>query len=36
VDDLLFKCLDLDQAKVAMDEVHKGICGTHQSSPKMK
>jgi len=34
--DLLLKCLDSDQAKVAMGEVHKGICGTHQSAPKMK
>jgi hypothetical protein len=35
-DDLLLKCLDSDQAKVAMDEVHEGICSTHQSTPKMK
>jgi hypothetical protein len=34
--DWLLKCLDLDQAKVAMGEVHEGICGTHQSAPKMK
>jgi hypothetical protein len=34
--DLLLKCLNLDQAKVAMGEVHDGICGTHQSAPKMK
>jgi ribonuclease HI len=35
-DDLLLKCLDSDQAKVAMGEVHEGICGTHQAAPKMK
>jgi hypothetical protein len=35
-DDLLLKCLDSDQAKVAMGDVHEGICGTHQSAPKMK
>ena len=35
-EDLLLKCLDSDQAKVAMGEVHEGICGTHQSGPKMK
>jgi hypothetical protein len=35
-DDLLSECLDSDQAKVAMGEVHEGICGTHQSAPKMK
>ena len=36
VDDVLLKCLDKDQARVAMGEVHEGICGTHQSAPKMK
>jgi hypothetical protein len=35
-EDLLLKCLDSDHAKVTMGEVHKGICGTHQSAPKMK
>jgi hypothetical protein len=30
------KCLGPDQARVAMGEVHEGICGTHQSAPKMK
>jgi hypothetical protein len=35
-DDLLLKCLGSDQARVAMGEVHEGICGTHQSAPKMK
>ena len=35
-EDLLLKCLDSDQTKVAMGEVHEGICGTHQSAPKMK
>ena len=34
--DLLLKCLDSDQTKVAMSEIHEGICGTHQSAPKMK
>ena len=29
VDDVLLKCLDEDQARVAMGEVHEGICGTH-------
>ena len=36
VDDVLLKYLDEDQARVAMGEVHEGICGTHQSAPKMK
>ena len=35
-EDLLLKCLDLDQARVDMGEVHEGICGTHQSAPKIK
>ena len=35
-EDLLLKCLDSDQARVAMGEVHEGICGTHPSAPKMK
>ena len=35
-DDVLLKCLGTDQAHVAMGEVHEGICGTHQSAPKMK
>jgi hypothetical protein len=34
--DLLLKCLDQDQAKIAMGEVREGICGTHQSASKMK
>jgi hypothetical protein len=35
-EDLLLKCLDHDQAKIVMGEVHEGICGTHQLAPKMK
>jgi hypothetical protein len=35
-EDLLLKCLCNDQAKIAMGEVHEGICGTHQLVPKMK
>jgi hypothetical protein len=35
-DDMLLKCLGPDQARLAMAEVHEGICGTHQSAPKMK
>ena len=35
-EDVLFKCLDSDQVRVAMREVHEDICGTHQSAPKMK
>ena len=30
VKDLLLKCLDSDQARVAMGEVHEGNCSTHQ------
>jgi hypothetical protein len=36
VNDVLLKCLGLGDAILAMAEVHEGICGTHQSAPKMK
>nr|AAM74403.1 Putative retroelement [Oryza sativa Japonica Group] len=35
IDDVLLECLDKDQSKVAMGEIHEGICGTHQSAHKM-
>ena len=35
-ENILLKYLDSDQARVAMGKVHEGICGTHQSAPKMK
>jgi hypothetical protein len=33
---LLLKCLGSYQSRLAMGEVHEGICGTHQSAHKMK
>jgi ribonuclease HI len=36
VNDVLLKCLGPGDAILAMAEVHEGICGTHQSAPKMK
>jgi hypothetical protein len=36
VDGLLLKCLSKEQARVAIGEVHEGMCGTHQSAHKMK
>jgi hypothetical protein len=30
------KCLGPSDAMLTMTEVHEGICGTHQSAPKMK
>jgi hypothetical protein len=36
IDGLLHKCLGSDQSKIAMGEVHEGICGTHQLTHKMK
>nr|CAD40251.2 OSJNBb0096E05.7 [Oryza sativa Japonica Group] len=36
IDGVLLKCLSADQAKVAIGEVHEGICGTHQLAHKMK
>jgi hypothetical protein len=29
IDGLLLKCLGSDQSRIAMGEVHEGICGTH-------
>jgi hypothetical protein len=36
IDDLLLKCLGSSQSKIAMGEVHEGICGTHQSAHQMR
>jgi hypothetical protein len=35
INDVLIKCLGIDDAILAMAEVHEGICGTHQSALKM-
>jgi hypothetical protein len=34
IDGLLLKCIDEEESKVAMGEVHEGMCGTHQSAIK--
>jgi hypothetical protein len=36
IDGLLLKCLGSEQSKIAMGQVHEGICGTHQSAHKTK
>jgi hypothetical protein len=36
VSDVLLKCLGPSDAILAMVKVHEGICGTHQSAPKIK
>jgi transposase InsO family protein len=36
IDGLILKCLSLDQSRIAIEEVHEGICGAHQSAHKMK
>ena len=36
IEGILLKCLNQEEAKVVMCEVHEGICGTHQSAYKMK
>jgi hypothetical protein len=36
IDGVLLKCLGDEQAKEAVQEVHDGICGAHQSAHKMK
>jgi hypothetical protein len=35
IDGMLPKCLGGEQAKLAVQEVHDGICGAHQSTHKM-
>ena len=36
VDGVLLRCLDREEAKVLMGEIHEGVCGSHQSAFKMK
>jgi hypothetical protein len=36
LDGVLLKCLSKEEAKVAMGEVHGGMCGTHESAHKMR
>jgi hypothetical protein len=31
MDGLMLKCLNNEQVKVAVGEVHEGMCGAHQS-----
>ena len=33
---MLLKCLNPEDARVLMGEVHEGVCGAHQSAHKMK
>ncbi|XP_020084900.1 uncharacterized protein LOC109707778 [Ananas comosus] len=35
-DQLWLKCLSPDEIKQVMHEVHSGVCGAHQSGPKMR
>ena len=34
-DELLLRCLGKEEASKAMEEVHSGVCGAHQSGPKL-
>ena len=36
IDGVLLKCIDNEEAKVLMGEIHEGVCGSHQSAYKMK
>jgi hypothetical protein len=36
IDGLLLKCLNEEQAKIVVGEVHEGLCRAHQSGHKMK
>ena len=35
IDGVLLKCLNQEEVKVLMGEVHEGICAAHQSAYKM-
>ena len=36
IDGVLLRCLDKEEAKVLMGEIHEGVCGSHQLAFKMK
>ena len=36
IDGVLLRCLDKEEAKILMGEIHEGVCGSHQSAYKMK
>jgi len=36
VDGVLLKCLNQEEAKVLMGEIHEGVCDAHQSAHKIK
>ena len=36
IDGVLLRCLDKEEAKVLMGEIHEGVCGSHQSAYKIK
>jgi hypothetical protein len=36
MDGMLLRCLGEEQSRLAMGELHEGLCGTHQAAPKMK
>ena len=36
IDGVLLKCIDKEEAKVLMGEIHEGVYGSHQSPYKMK
>ena len=36
IDGVLLKCIDTEEAKMLMGEIHEGVCGSHQSAYKIK
>jgi len=36
IDGVLLTCLNKEESKVLMGEIHEGVCGSHQSAFKMK
>jgi hypothetical protein len=35
IDGVLLKCLDEEEDKILMGDIHEGVCGAHQSAFKM-
>ena len=36
IDGVLLRCIDKEEAKALMGEIHEGVCGSDQSAYKMK
>jgi hypothetical protein len=36
IDDVLLRCIGIEESKVLMGEIHECVCGAHQLAYKMK